>query len=433
MFLFSTPTNLHKSKSHFQLLWTLNECALKRSSSFPIGVGWRAARAKRAGPVVKVTKMADPSMGNPFGPVRWRSFKRTAFESARKVLAMATLLLMVVNSGWAQGIDSPVLQAKNVPATMKAQEDTNATSVQAAAAQTSVQQTSAPQAIPSQTGQPQSPSANSAFMLPPGTKLPLGLLRPLRVKVGQDVYLQITFPVTVGNQMVIPPGAYLQGVIAKIIKKDRRSLQFALSSANLIFSNGYTVPIGGTVTVGTTTAVLVPPQPDSGNGQSVPAMAAVGSVAPPPLPPLPPLPSMNGVRDVMIGLGVAAAVGTTVLIVLAHNRDPEIEVGTPLEIILPAPVYLDATRVAAAIQQYDQQTSNGPVQIVQPPKKPKMCYDPGTPGTPDVVIPGSPGTPDTVIPGVNGMPATVIPGTPRTPDTVIPGTPGTPSSTYPCP
>ena len=142
---------------------------------------------------------------------------------------------------------------------------------------------------------------------------------------------------------------------------------------------------------------------------------------------------MNGVRNAMIGIGVAAAVGTTVLIVLAHNRDPEIEVGTPLEIILPAPVYLDATRVAAAIQQYDQQTSNAPPQIVQPPKKPKMCYDPGTPGTPDTVIPGSPGTPDTVIPGMNGMPDTVIPGSPRTPDTVIPGTPGTPSSTYPCP
>lgn len=267
-------------------------------------------------------------------------------------------------------------------------------------------------------------------MLPPGTKLPLGLLRPLRVKAGRDVYLQITFPVTVGNQMLIPPGAYVQGIVQQIVKKDRRSLQFSITSANLIFSNGYTVPIGGTVTVGTTNAALVPPQPGAAGGQSVPAMAAVGSVAPPPLPPLP---SFNGLRNVMIGVGVASAVGTVVLIVLAHNRDPEIEVGTPLEIILPAPVYLDAARVAAAIQQYDQQTSNAPVPIVQPPKKPKMCYDPGTPGTPDTVIPGSPGTPDTVIPGMNGMPDTVIPGSPRTPDTVIPGTPGTPSSTYPCP
>jgi len=135
----------------------------------------------------------------------------------------------------------------------------------------------------------------------------------------------------------------------------------------------------------------------------------------------------------MIGVGVAAAVGTVVLIALARNGDPEIEAGTPMEIILPALVYLDAARVAAAIQQYDQQTSNAAPQIVKPPAKPKMCYDAGSPGTPDTVIPGSPGTPDTVIPGMNGAPDIVIPGSPRMPDTVIPGTPGTPSSTYPCP
>ncbi|HEY2360511.1 MAG TPA: hypothetical protein VGK36_05310 [Candidatus Angelobacter sp.] len=353
--------------------------------------------------------MANLDSGNPFSLMRWTHLKKTMFESAKECLALTVLLATVISS-------------------------------QAAIAfsQTSVPQIPAQQAVPHQSsspqaGPPQSQQANSTFMLPPGTKLPLGLLRPLRVKPGQDIYLQITFPVTVGNQMLIPPGAYLQGVIEKIIKKDRRSLQFTISSANLIFPNGYTVPITGTVTVSTTSAALVPPQPGSNDGQPVPAMAAVGSVAPPPLPPLPPLPSMNGLRNAMIGVAVATAVGTTVLIVLAHNRDSEIEVGTPLEIILPGPVYLDATRVAAAIQQYDQQTSNAPVQIVKPPVKPKMCYDPGTPGTPDTVIPGSPGTPDTVIPGVNGAPDTVIPGTPRTPETVIPGTPGTPSSTYPCP
>jgi len=345
--------------------------------------------------------------------MRWRKLKKTIFEGARKALAFSVILAIVTSS-------------QTAVASMQAQ-----ASAQASVPQTSVQQTDPVSA--SQTGQPQAQPPNSEFVLPAGTKLPLGLLRPLRVKAGQDVYLQITFPVTVGNQMLIPPGAYLQGKIEKIIKKDRRSLQFSINSANLIFFNGYTVPISGTVTVSTTNAALVLPQPGSDGGQSVPAMAAVGGVTPPPLPPLPPLPSMNGVRNAMIGLGVAAAVGTTVLIVLAHNRDPEIEVGTPLEIILPAPVYLDVARVAAAIQQYNQQTSNAPVQIVKPPVKPKMCYDPGTPGTPDTVIPGSPGTPDTVIPGMNGMPDTVIPGTPRTPDTVIPGTPGTPSSTYPCP
>jgi hypothetical protein len=378
--------------------------------------------------------MTNPSIGNPVGLIRWTDFKKTAFEHARKTLAVVSLLLMMVNSGWAQEIDSSVLQAQ--AAAHKADKDSTAASPKVASAQASSPQPSAPQAPPPQTSpaqqisQPQTQPANSAYILPPGTKLPLGLLRPLRVKAGRDVYLQITFPVTVGSQMLIPPGAYIQGVVEKVIKKSRRSLQFNISSANLIFFNGYTVPISGTVTVGTTNAALMPTQPGSSSGQPVLAMAAVGT---PSLPPLPPLPSFNGLRNAMIGVGVATAVGTVVLIALARNGDPEIEVGTPLEIILPAPVYLDATRVWAAIQQYDQQTSNAPVQIVQPPVKPKMCYDPGSPGTPDTVIPGSPGTPDTVIPGVNGSPDIVIPGSPRTPDTVIPGTPGTPSSTYPCP
>jgi hypothetical protein len=377
--------------------------------------------------------MANHAPVNLISLFHWTDLKKIAFESARKGLVLSILLLMVVNGSWAQEIDSSVLQAE--AAAHKPQDNATVTSPQASPAQTSAAaqaapQTSAPQASAPQSGQPQTPAANPFFMLPPGTKLPLGLLRPLRVKAGRDVYLQITFPVTVGSQMLIPPGAYIQGVVERVIKKDRRSLQFTISSANLIFFNGYTVPISGTVTVGTTNAALMPPQSGSSNGQSVPAMAAVGSVTPPPLPPLP---SFNGFRNAMIGVGVATAVGTVVLIALAHNRDPEIEVGTPLEIILPAPVYLDATRVAAAIQQYDQQTSNAPVQIVKPPVKPKMCYDAGSPGTPDTVIPGSPGTPDTVIPGANGAPDIVIPGSPRTPDTVIPGMPGTPSSTYPCP
>jgi hypothetical protein len=271
-------------------------------------------------------------------------------------------------------------------------------------------------------------------MLPPGTKLPLGLLRPLKVKPGRDVYLQITFPVTVGSQMVIPPGTYIQGVLDKVIHRDRRRgiVEFSIRSANLIFLNGYTVAVSGTVTVGTTNAELLAPYPGKGNsrGQAVPAMAAVGGST---ASPFPPDPFAKDVHTAMVVIGVVGAVAVTTAIVLAARSDTYVEVGTPLEIILPAPVFLDAARVTGAVRQYELQAGLAPVQIVQPPVKPRMCYDPGSSGTPDIVIPGSPGTPPTVIPGVNGAPDTVIPGSPATPDRVIPGTPGTPGSTYPCP
>ena len=61
-------------------------------------------------------------------------------------------------------------------------------------------------------------------------------------------------------------------------------------------------------------------------------------------------------------------------------------------------MFLDAGRVMAALQQFNQQASYAPLQIVQPPVKPRICYDSGSPGTPDIVIPGSPSRPDTVIP-----------------------------------
>jgi hypothetical protein len=290
-----------------------------------------------------------------------------------------------------------------------------------------------PQAYPAQPWQP-------SFMLPPGTKLPLGLLRPLKLKAGRDIYLQITFPVTVGNQMVIPPGTYIQGVVERIIRKDRRHyrLEFEVRSANMIFLNGYTVPISGTVNIATTNAALQAPSPRNGNEQPA-AMAAVGGATTPGLPPLPPLPDLGKTaRTAMIAIGAVGAVAVTTAIVLAAHSDPYVEVGTPLEIVLPAPLFLDAGRVIAAVQQFNQQAGYAPVQIVQPPVRPpqpRMCYDPGTPSTPDTVIPGHPGTPDTVIPGVNGMPDTVIPGIPATPDTTIPGSgsPGTPGGWHECP
>ena len=271
------------------------------------------------------------------------------------------------------------------------------------------------QTMPAQS-QPQAPSTTKIELtLPAGTRLPLGLLRPLSVKSakpGTDVYMQVTFPVAAGSQMVIPPGTYLQGVIDKIIRRDRSraTLEFDLRSAKLIFSNVYTVAIAGTVSVAPTTAELRLPEPDfsepnlpkPATGQAVPVMAAVGG--PPTLPPLP-APSLgNGPRNAIIGVGVAAAIGTVAMILLASHRDVEMETGTPMEIVLPAPLPLDSDRVMAAVQQYNQQATNAPPEIVQPPKKPRICYDPGSPGTPDTVIPGAPGTPDTVIPGTPGTP-----------------------------
>lgn len=383
----------------------------------------------------------------------------TARKAARESLAIALIVALLGNMAPAQEMDSSTLQKEAAQSAQKTAPDANATP-----AQSPPQWNQPPASQPPPAGQ-----AGGMFTVPAGTKLPLGLLRPISVRSSDpvaDVYLQITFPVTVGSQMMIPPGAYIQGVIQKTIPRPRGSAGpgFEMRFANLIFPTGYTVPIAGTVSVLRTTAHALPPndteaQPVAAltaaestpltlsrleinptSGMPLLAMAAFGVTLqqPPPLPPLPPFPKSpfgDTPRNIFIGLGVAAALGTVLAIALNHRgrNDLNLETGTPLEMILLSPLQLDPDRVMAAVRQYSAQIAIAPPEIVQPPKPPQMCYDSGSPGTPDTVIPGSPGTPDTVIPGVNGMPDTVIPGSPRTPDTVIPGTPGTPSSTYPCP
>lgn len=295
----------------------------------------------------------------------------------------------------------------------------------------------------------QNQPADSTLVLPAGTKLPLGLVRPLSLKAssakGTGVYLQVTFPVTVAGRMVVPPGAYVQGTIEKMTVKrgSNPDLEFELRSASLIFSTGYTASLTGTVEMVHNNALLVPPGTPSTNDGTVamiphgasnvpsPAMSAVGT-APTPAP----LPSLgNGPRNAIIAagaVGAAAIVGVTIF-ALHHHNDVYLDAGTPLEITLAEPLKLDASNVTTAVQQYSAQMATAPPEIVKPPQRPKMCYSPGTSGTPATTIPGTPPTPPTVIPGVNGAPPTVIPGSPGTPDTVIPGTPGTPGSWYRCP
>jgi len=295
------------------------------------------------------------------------------------------------------------------------------------------------QAGPQSSQQPQAsiPQASSSLVLPAGTKLPLAVVRPISVtksKPGDSVYLQITFPITAGNQIAVPPGTYVQGIIGKVIKRDRTRalLSFSMRSASMIFSTGYTVSFAGDVDALPTVAAVHSPNIRGVQAAAPVAMAAAGTSAPPPLPPLPKPSFGNGARVATIALAAVAVVGTAVTVLAAHHQSVEMEAGTPLEVVLPAPLQLDRARVAEVLQQYSTQAANTPPPIVQPPKKPKLCYDPGTPGTPDTVIPGTPGTPPTVIPGMNGAPPTVIPGIPATPDTVIPGIPGTPGREYPC-
>src|SRR5215472_1632384 len=246
-------------------------------------------------------------------------------------------------------------------------------------------QATSPDASPQDPKRQDQQVTDETITLPPGTRLLLALVRSLSIKhtkAGDIVNLQFIFPVTAGQRMVIPPGAYLQGQIDQVMERDRayELMSVKLRSADVIFATGYTVSIPGPLDVNPTYGKLARRRSPKVPGQ-VPVLAATGDPTLPPLPPLPHVgPSMGEILGISLGIAAAATVG---FVVAYHNHDYLMEAGTPVEITLSAPLVLDAGQVSAAIQQF----ANVPPQIVPPPRKMRTCWTTGTPDYPSTPYP----------------------------------------------
>lgn len=248
--------------------------------------------------------------------------------------------------------------------------------------------------------------SKSILVVPAGTSVPLALTRPVMAhtaKAGDSIYAETVFPVSVNNQMSIPAGTYVQGLIDALTLPGIFSphAHFQIHFTTLIFADGYTVAFPGT------------------QGTNIPAPAAASS---------------SGTTAARAGRArdVLAAIANAYVDV-SPASDVLLDNGTQIEMLLQLPVRLDAGKVAESIHR------SSPAPIPQFASATRCRPTPGTPGTSDTVMPGTPGTPgtpDIVIPGANGTPDTVIPGIPSTPGTaptVISGTPGTPGTSCPGP
>lgn len=80
-----------------------------------------------------------------------------------------------------------------------------------------------------------------------GTQIPLTLASPItgKARKGDPVRAAVAFPVTVGNQVAIPVGAYVQGVITQIVKRSRSGPSVQMQFSTLVYANGYTVTLSG--------------------------------------------------------------------------------------------------------------------------------------------------------------------------------------------
>jgi len=297
-------------------------------------------------------------------------------------------------------------------------------------------------------------SQNLTVIIPAGTRLALVLTHPVQSRVihrGDDIYAQVTDPVTAGNQVVIPPGTFVQGLVEKLEARNGRG-QLHLQSMTLIFPDGYVTPVSGPVTLrsdegyalkdpgkGRVVSAVALPLAGAGLGAAIGHAAAnttpqtitsslpPGCVGPPPacLSSSMTVPRSAGPATV-IGAGIGGALGAAAsLVLILSSHHFYLDAGAPVDMVLPREVSLKQSEVSKAVQQAAEQAVAAQVvapRPVPPPPPPVpqanhgTCHTPGIPGTPPTVIPGSPGP--------NGIPG---------PPIVIPGTASIPGTPYPCP
>jgi len=136
---------------------------------------------------------------------------------------------------------APAAETARVPAAAPAAAIAPAVATTPASAANSTPEASSSAAAPAKT-----------IEVPAGTKVLLTLRSGVNTKTaqpGDGVYLSSTFPVYTGDHVVIPAGAYVQGVIDHVVRPGRVKgrAQVTMHFTTLIFPNGSVVSIPGAV------------------------------------------------------------------------------------------------------------------------------------------------------------------------------------------
>lgn len=211
----------------------------------------------------------------------------------------------------------------------------------------------APNAAPQQSNTPKEQTADPAptmVVIPAGTRMLLTLLSPISTgaaKPGDGVYLQTVTPVAVGNQTVIPPGTYVEGVLDRVVRpgrvKGRGELQLHFTS--ITFPSGYHQSLLGTIgsapsdesaTVGKEGTVQEKGSKGKDTGVVVANTgtgAVIGAIA-------------GGGKGAGIGAGIGAAAGLATVL-LTRGNEVRMNEGDPIEMVLERPITLEHTEAEA--------------------------------------------------------------------------------------
>ncbi|MDE3201584.1 MAG: hypothetical protein KGN79_11765 [Acidobacteriota bacterium] len=215
-----------------------------------------------------------------------------------------------------------------------------------------------PQASSSQTVQSESSAPEErTFTVPAGTKVLLQLrsgINTASAKPGDGVYLSSTFPVVVGNRVMIPAGVYVQGVVdsVKLAGRFHGRAQLDMHFTSIIFPNNTVVEIPGVVnslpgakkqTVKNDGEGTIEQNGDKGRHAgdvakvSVPAGGTVGAIGG--------LGAGHPLAGGIAGLGAGLAAAGIVSL-FTRGADVNIDSGTQVEMVLQRPLILREENLA---------------------------------------------------------------------------------------
>lgn len=212
---------------------------------------------------------------------------------------------------------------------------------------------------------PAAPVNNSAsaaekktYIVPAGTKVLLQLRSAVNTrsaKPGDGVYLASTFPVVVGNRVMIPAGVYVQGTVDRVTRAGRLKgkAQLDMHFTSIIFPNGTVVEIPGLVNslpgarkqqVKDDGEGTIEQEGDKGRNAgevakiAIPTGGTIGSIGG--------LGAGHPVAGGVIGLGAGLA-ATGLVSLFTRGADVNIDSGTQVEMLLQRPLVLEEENLRA--------------------------------------------------------------------------------------
>jgi hypothetical protein len=272
----------------------------------------------------------------------------------RGTLACAMALNLVAASATSGFAQAGVSQAPSQP-------DTAANASAQPAAPITVAAPTSPDA-PAAVAPADAPTAapeKKTYTVPAGTKILLQLRSAINTKsakAGDGVYLASTFPVVVGNRVMIPAGVYVQGVVDRVARAGRVKgrAQLDMHFTSIIFPNGSVVEVPGMVnslpgakdqTVKNDGEGTVEQAGNKGRNAgkvaevAIPTGGTIGTIGG--------LGSGHPIAGGLAGVGAGLAVmGLATL--FTRGADVDIQSGTQVEMVLQRPLILEDENVTAA-------------------------------------------------------------------------------------